>query len=255
MRGRRSTWRELPARSRKASDGRAGSWRPGGRGPRLIGYEKRPLIFPDDTDHHALDDDVALVEAQRLHLVVGRLQPDPAAGLAVEPFHGGAFTMDERDHGLAGVGLVAFLNDDVVAILDVLVDHRVATHLQDVAAPAPRQELVRHRDRLVTRHRFDGRTGRDKSEQRQLGGAGLTLGRDDFDRPALVMRAPDVPFALEIGEVLVNRRQRLEAKLAGNFLETGGVALLVDVLPDVVQDLALAPRDRHNGSRRYTETS
>src|SRR6267142_293614 len=146
---------------------------------------------------------------------------------------------------LAGGGLVAFLNDDVVAVLDVLVDHRVAAHLQDVAAAASRQELVRHRDRLVTRDCFDGSTSRNEPEQRQLRSAGLTLGRDDFDRPALIMRAADVPFALEIGEVLVNRRQRLEAKLAGDLLETGGVPLLFDVLSDVIQDLALAPRDRH----------
>src|SRR5439155_163823 len=114
-----------------------------------------------------------------------------------------------------------------------------------VASAAPRQELVRHRDRLITRDRFDGCARSDQPEQRQLGGAGLALGRDDFDRPALVVRAPDVAFALEIGEVLVNRRERLEAKLACNFLEAGGVPLLFDVLSDVVQDLALAPRHRH----------
>src|SRR6266550_594846 len=242
---RRSTWRELPARSPKASAGRGKSWRRARRGPRSNGYGRRLLIFPDDADHDALDDDVALVEPQRLHLVVRRLQPDPPAGLAVEPLHRGPFTMDERNHGLTGVGLVAFLNDDVVAVLDVLVDHGVAAHLQDVAAAAPRQELVRHGDRLITRDRFDGCARSDQPEQRQLGGAGLALGRDDFDRPALVVRAPDVAFALEIGEVLVNRRERLEAELAGNFLEAGGVPLLFDVLSDVVQDLALAPRHRH----------
>src|SRR2546423_11472300 len=254
MRVRRSTWPELPARSPKGSDGPARLSRRARRELRSTVCAKRLLIFPDDADHHALDDDIALVEAQRLHFLVGRLQPDPPAGLAVKPLHRGAFTMDERDHGLAGLGLVAFLNDDVVAVLDVLVDHRVAAHLQNVAAPAPRQELVRHRDRLVARDRLDGGARGDKPEQRQLGSAPLALGRDDFDRSALVMRAPDVPFALEIGQVLMNRRQRLEAKLAGNLLETGGVALLCDVLSDVVQDLALASRHRHNVSRRYTET-
>ena len=68
------------------------------------------------------------------------------------------------------------------------------------------------------------------------------------------MRAPDVPFALEIGEVLVNGRQRLEAKLARNLFEAGGVPLLFDVLSDVVQDLALAPRDRHVGSPKIYRT-
>src|SRR5882672_5647465 len=251
---RRFTWRELPARSPKGSGERARWSHRGRRGPRSIDCAKQPLVFPDDADHHALDDHVALIQPERLHLVVGRLQPDPPAGLAVKPLHRGSLTIDQGNHSLAGLGLVAFLNDDVVPVLDVLVDHRVAAHLQDVAAPAPRQELVGHGDRLVTRDRFDGSTGGDKAEQRQLGGARLALGRDDFNRPALVMGAPDVAFALEIGEVLVNGRQRLEAKLAGNLLETGGVALLFDVLPDVIQDLALAPRDWHCGSRRYTET-
>src|SRR2546427_237798 len=152
---RRSTWRELAARSPKATAGRGKSGSPARRGARPRWYRRRLPIIPDDANH-------------------------PASGA--------------------------------------------------------------------------GGTGGDKSEQRQFRGAGLALGGDDFDRPALVMRAPDVPFALEIGEVLVNRRQRLEAKLAGNFLEAGGVPLFFDVLSDVVQDLALAPRDRHSSSRRYTET-
>src|SRR5258705_3688951 len=245
---RRFMWRELPARSPKGSGARARWSHRGGRGRGSLHCQKQPLVFPDDAAHHALDDDVALIQPERLHLVVGRLQPDPPAGLAVKPLHRGSLTIDQGKHSLAGLGLVAFLNDDVVAVLDVLVDHRIAAHLEDVAAPASRQQLVGYGDRLVTRDRLDRSTGGDQPEQRQLRGPGLPLGRDDFDRPALVVRAPDVPFALEIGEVLVNGRQRLEAKLAGNLLEAGGVPLLFDVLPDVVEDLALASRDRHFGS-------
>src|ERR1041384_5072944 len=248
--------RGVRARSPEGSGVRARSSRRARHGPRSIGCAKRPLVFPDDADHDALDDDVALIEPQGLHLVVCRLQPDPAAGLAVEPLDRGAFPMDQCDHGLAGVGLVAFLNDDVVAVLDVLVDHRVAAHLQDVAAAAARQELVWDGDRLITRDGFDGRARGDQPGQGELGGTGLALGGDDFDRPALVVRAPDVAFALEIGEVLVNRRERLEAKLAGNFLEAGGVPLLFDVLSDVVQDLAVEPRDLHNRSPKiYRNTN
>src|SRR2546422_5355307 len=63
---------------------------------RSIGCAKRPLVFPDDADDHALHDDVALVEPQGRQRVVGRLQPDPPAGLAVKAFDRGAFSMDER---------------------------------------------------------------------------------------------------------------------------------------------------------------
>src|SRR5947199_316840 len=87
-----------------------------------------------------------------------------------------------------------------------------------------------------------------------LAGCGLALWRDDLDGPALVVGAPDVAFALEIGEVLMYRRQGLESELARDFLEAGGVPLLFDMLGDVIEDLALAPRYRHVGSRIYTET-
>src|SRR6266545_1552008 len=250
---RRSTWRESPGRWLKASAVHARWWRPARRARRSIGCAKPRLVFPDDADDHALHDDVALIEAQWLQRIVRRLQPDPPAGLAVKPLYRGAFSMDECDHRLAGVGLVAFLDDDVVAVLDMLGDHRVAAHLQDVAAATPGQQLIGYGDGFTLRHGLDRRAGGDQTQQRQLRRPGLTLGRNDLDRPALVVRAPDVPFALEIREVLVNRRQRLKPELAGNLLETGGVALLFDVFPDEIEDLALAPRDRHTGSRRFTE--
>src|SRR3954471_10082545 len=110
------------ARSPKGLGARAKSWRRAPRGRRLTCFVKRLLVFPDDADDDALHDDVALVHAERLHRVVRRLQPDPATGLAVVALHRGTLSMDQRDHGLAGVGLVPLLNDDVVAVLDVLVD-------------------------------------------------------------------------------------------------------------------------------------
>src|SRR5262245_31953899 len=106
MRARRSTSRESRRRSRRESAGRA-KWLPRAPpGPRSTGCAKRRLVFPDDADDDALDDDVALVQTERLHRLVGGLEPDPAAGLAVEALDGGPFAMDERDDGLAGVGLV-----------------------------------------------------------------------------------------------------------------------------------------------------
>src|SRR5919108_1664651 len=219
MRERRSTWPESPARWRKGSGARARSWRRARRAPHSIDYAKRRLVFPDDADHHALHDHVALVETQRLQVLVGGLQPDPAAGLAVKALDRGALSMDQRDHGLAGIGLVTLLNDDVVAVLDVLVDHGVPAHLQDVAATAPRKQLIGNRDRFVVADRLDRLSGGDESEQRQLRGAGLTFRRHHLDRPTLVMRAADVPFPLQIREVLVDRGERLETELAGDLLE------------------------------------
>src|SRR5467141_831309 len=237
--------RESRARWPRASAGLAKWSPPERRAPRSIGSGKRPLVFPDDADHDALDDYIALVDAQRLHRVIGRLQSDPATWLAIVTFDRGALAVDQRDDGLSGLGLVPLLNDDVIAVLDVLVDHGVAAHLQHVAAAAARQELVRDGNRLVAGDGLDRMAGGNESEERQLGRPGLPFGRDDLDGPALVVGAPDVAFALEIGEVLVHRRQGLESELLGDFLEAGGVPLLFDVLGDVIEDLALASRDWH----------
>jgi len=45
----------------------------------------------------------------------------------------------------------------------------------------------------------------------------------------------------------------MEAQLTGDLLEAGSIPLVTEVLGDVVEDLALATRDRHAGSRRFTE--
>src|SRR5437870_612596 len=134
--GRPFTWRESPRPSPKGSAARVKLWRRAPRARPSIGCGKRRLVFPDDPDHHSLDDDIPLVETQRLERIVGRLQPDPPTGFAVEAFH---------------------------------------------------------------------------------------------------------------------RGQRLEPELAGDLLEARGVPLFLEVFRDVIEDLALAPRDRHTGSRRFTE--
>ena len=40
--------------------------------------------------------------------------------------------------------------------------------------------------------------------------------------------------------MLVDRRERRQAEAASNFLEAGGIALLLDEVAEVVQNLALA---------------
>src|SRR6266480_849894 len=101
MPGRRSTWRVLPRRWPKASDARAKSWRRAPRVRRSSGSARQPLVFPDDADDDSLHNHVALVEAERLHVLIGWLQPDPAAGFAIEALDRGALSMDQRDHRLA----------------------------------------------------------------------------------------------------------------------------------------------------------
>src|SRR5260221_493203 len=100
---------------------------------------------------------------------------------------------------------------------------------------------------------FDGVARRHVPQQRQLGGSRLPLGRGNLDPAALVMIAVDVAFALEVGEVFVHRGERLETELAGDLLETRGIAVVGDVARDVVENLMLTARERHWVSRKYPE--
>src|SRR5258708_6397297 len=200
MRVGRSTWRGWPTPTGTAWWRRA-TWCVRARpAPRSRGCGAPALPLPNDAHHHTLDHDVALVHAQRRHGGIGGLEPDPAPWLAIEAFHGGARALHQGNHGLAVVGLVPLVDDDEIAVLDVLVDHRLAPHLQHVAAAAAGNQLVGHGNRIGPAHGLDRRAGRDETVQRQLGGAGLTARRYDLDAAALVVSAPDVPFALEARE-------------------------------------------------------
>src|SRR5256884_9212108 len=113
------------------------------------------LVFPDDADHHALDHDVAFVDAERRHGRVGGLEPDPPAGFPIEPLDRGARAVHQRDHRLPVFGLVALVDHDEVAVLDVLVDHRLTAYLQDVAPATAGGQPGGPRDRVPAAHPFD----------------------------------------------------------------------------------------------------
>src|SRR6266851_3989934 len=224
-RERRSTWPGWPRAMRRVCSRRTRRSPPARRAPPWSACAARTLVFPDDAHDHALQHHVALVHADRGHGWVGRLQADPPAGLAIVLLDGGVVTVHQRDHRLPVLGLVALVHDDVVTVLDVLVDHRGAADLEHIAAAAPGQ----------------------------FGGSGLALGGHDLDRPALVVGAADVPLALEVGEVLVHRRQRGEAETTRDLLEAGGVAGIGDVALQIREDLVLATRERHRVSRKLPE--
>jgi hypothetical protein len=50
----------------------------------------------------------------------------------------------------------------------------------------------------------------------------------------------DETLSLEVGEVLMHRRERVKPELAGDFLEARGVPVSVDMLGNEVEDFALA---------------
>src|SRR5207253_4987207 len=77
----------------------------------------------NDSDDLALDLDVTRVD--RLHLAVGRLQADPVL-LTEEPLQRRAAVFQQRDDDVAVARGVLRLDDDVVAVIDVVFDHRFA---------------------------------------------------------------------------------------------------------------------------------
>src|SRR5215211_183676 len=109
MRRRRSTYRGMAGRWVRRLYGRARHWRaapqracsPSCAGPHPRRRRRNRSVFPDDADHHALNEDVPLLEAHGLHRGVGGLEPNPAPGLAVELLDGGLAAVDQRDNHLA----------------------------------------------------------------------------------------------------------------------------------------------------------
>src|SRR5690606_33974384 len=91
-----------------------------------------PSVPPDDTDHDALDPNLFGIEIERGHVRIGRLEPHPAARLAVEPLHRRRVPVHQRHHHRPVFRVLPRVHHHVVAVPDLLVDHRVALHAQHV---------------------------------------------------------------------------------------------------------------------------
>ena len=84
-------------------------------------------------------------------------------------------------------------------------------------------------------------------EQGKLDGALKDLRRENLDGAALVVAALDVALSLEITEVLVHRRERVIVEVRRDLFEARGVAVLLAVRRQIIQNLALALGERHKG--------
>ena len=93
--------------------------------------------------------------------------------------------------------------------------------------------------RLVADDRFDRGAGGDEAEHRQFHRAAAETRRDQLDRAAPVPGALDESLLLQVGQVLVHRRQRRQAEAAADFLQAGRVAVLLDEIIQVVENFPL----------------
>src|SRR4029450_3613372 len=131
-------------------------------------------------------------------------------------------------------------------VADLLVDHRVPFHTQDIAI-AFAGERLRDSNRLGPGNRLDGRAGSHVSQQGEFDRAAGASRGNEFDRTAPVPGAADEAFLLQVAEVFVYRRQWRGVEPAADFLEAGSVTVLLDEVVEVVQNLALALREREHG--------
>src|SRR5205823_5187263 len=90
---------------------------------------------PQDTREDAQDLDVARrIDDDRRHGSVGRFQAD-AIPFAEELLQR-HLVVDHGDNPFAVLGRLLFLDDNIIAVLDVVFDHRVATDLEHIATGA-----------------------------------------------------------------------------------------------------------------------
>ena len=180
------------------------------------------------------------IEEDRLHRRVGGLQAN-AAVVAVELLQRDVRAADERDHHLAVVGRLAILDDDEVAVADLLVDHRVALDAQHVGF-ALADEVLGHGDGLARWRplRWARRPRRSRAAAARSRDARAR--REQLDRAAAVPGAADEALLLEVGQVLVHRGQRRQAEAPADLLEARRVAVLLDEFLQVVENFALALR-------------
>ena len=202
------------------------------------GGQRAGVSTPHHPDHHALQLHLVGRHVDRRHRRVRRLQAHLAV-LAVELLQRHVVPAEQRDHHLAVVGRLAVFDDDEVAVADLLVDHGAAAHAQDIGFAAA-DHLFRHRDRFRAGHRLDRRAGRDVAEQRQLDRPPAHPRRDELDRTAAVPRALDDALLLQVREVLVHGRQRRQVEAPADLLQARRVAVLLDEVVQVIQNLALA---------------
>src|SRR5258706_1685891 len=188
----------------------------------------------DDPDDFPLDLDIACVD--RLHLAVGRLQAD-AVLLFEEALERGAAVLEERNDDVAIPRGVLRLHDDVIAVVDVVLDHRLAAHAQHEGGAALGRELARGAHRLgLVLVGVDRLTGGDLADDRRHHRTSAEGAWDgEGARAGGVLLEP--ALALELQEMVVDRGGGGEADGLGDLAHGGRVTPLGAALADEFEDL------------------
>jgi len=188
----------------------------------------------------------------RVHLDVGRLQAHHFA-FEIEALERRLGPVHDRNHDLAIVGVTCLLEQDIVPVKDVVVDHRLPGH--------PQREDVVHseqgceRQGLALRVLLQRRARRDRAHERSgqlipplvervqllpVGAHLVVVLRRDLQRAAAVEAALEVALLLHHLQVLVDRRDGRQVHVLSDFFEARAVVILGDKLRQEVQHLLLS---------------
>src|SRR4051794_31412724 len=175
------------------------SWSPGRRSSRATPRWPGSSAWPDEAarshraenrHHFPVDEDVVGVVDELVHRLVGGLEHDlaPAPG---ERLHGRLLAGDTGDDGLAGLGRALLADDDVVAVEDARLDHRVAPDPEHEQLPPAGEVLGERQDLLDVPGREHTGAGGDVADERDVAdGPAVDRGtrtrlEADFDGPRL----------------------------------------------------------------------
>src|SRR5437867_1279604 len=123
--------------------------------------------FSKHANHSALHLDVTCRNHQRFHLGVGGLQADLTTGLTEEALQGSVRALKQCHHDLPVPGRSSALHEDIIAITDVIVNHRVPLYPQDEDIALAAGEVTQ-RKRLRVRNGLNRLSGSDTSKQRKF---------------------------------------------------------------------------------------
>ncbi len=160
-----------------------------------------------------------------------------------EPLDGGLPVGDARHHHVALVGRGLLAHDDEVTVHDPGVDHRVPPHRHHEQCPRAGEVLGQGVELLHVLLGQDARTGGHVADQGDVADrpgvhdhlrGGVVA---DLDGAGLGRVPPQVPLALEHGQVGVDGGGGGETDRLADLADGRGVAPLPDRLRDAVQNL------------------
>ena len=181
-------------------------------------------VFAQDAEDAALNGDLRGGYVDGIHFSVGGLEANNIIGLIEEALEGGFCAMDQGDDDFSLTSGAGALDEDVVAVDDVLIAHGISADFkgEDIAV----SDDIVERDGLRGFRGLNWQASGDATGERQAcAGTGAGAGREQIDGATAIVHAVEQPFFLEVGDVLVDGGKALEAYAASNLLEGRGVAV------------------------------